>query len=62
MSAEKAHLALERTVPAEHYYSLHLNLIRHGREVCRARNPLCRSCGLQRHCDYYLTSTANSTA
>ncbi len=62
MSAEKAHLALERIVPAEHYYSLHLNLIRHGREVCRARNPLCQLCGLQRHCDYYLTSIASSTA
>ena len=53
ISAEKAHTALEGIVPAEHYYSLHLNLIRHGRQVCRARNPRCQDCQLQMHCDYY---------
>ncbi len=57
LSAEKAHLELERIVPSEHYYALHLNLIRHGREVCRARNPLCQACGLQDTCSYYRAST-----
>lgn len=53
MSAEKAHTELESIVPAEHYYPLHLNLIRHGRQVCRARNPRCQDCQLQVHCNYY---------
>lgn len=61
MTAEKAHTELERVVPAHHYYALHLNLIRHGREVCRARNPSCESCGLQDVCSYYQASTASPT-
>lgn len=51
MSAEKAHLALEEMVSAEHYYPLHLNLIRHGRETCQARKPKCGDCVLQTCCD-----------
>jgi endonuclease-3 len=61
MSAEKAHGEMERIVPSEHYYALHLNLIRHGREVCRARNPLCGACGLQDCCSYYRASTGSTT-
>ena len=53
MSAAKAHAELESIVPAEHYYPLHLNLIRHGRQVCRARNPRCQDCQLQVHCSHY---------
>lgn len=53
MSAEKAHSALEQIAPPEHYYPLHLNLIRHGREVCQARKPRCQNCDLQVYCDYY---------
>ena len=34
-------------------YQLHLNLIEHGRKICRARNPLCGVCRLKRHCHYY---------
>jgi endonuclease-3 len=61
MSAERAHMELERMVPSEHYYALHLNLIRHGREVCRARNPLCQECGLQDHCSFYRASAESTT-
>ncbi|MEJ2749078.1 MAG: hypothetical protein P8183_14405 [Anaerolineae bacterium] len=32
---------------------MHLNLIRHGREICLARNPKCKQCPLQPYCDYY---------
>jgi endonuclease-3 len=31
----------------------HLNIIRLGREVCKARNPLCEQCPLNDICDYY---------
>ena len=42
----------ERLLPDADYYSLHLNLIRHGREVCDARAPRCTECVLRSLCDY----------
>ena len=53
VSAERAHAILERIVPPDDFYAVHLNLIRHGREVCHARKPMCAVCPLQPHCDYY---------
>jgi endonuclease-3 len=55
VSREKAHDELERLVPQEDYYPFHLNLIRHGREVCTSRNPRCDECALRDLCDYYRT-------
>ncbi len=52
-SREKAHAILEALMPPETYYAFHLNLIRHGREVCRARQPRCEACVLNDVCDYY---------
>jgi len=42
----------EALLPDADYYSLHLNLIRHGREVCDARSPRCDACVLRSLCDY----------
>lgn len=53
MSAEKAHDEMEALVPAKDYYADHLNLIRHGREICKARTPLCEKCFLTGYCHYY---------
>ncbi len=53
VSAEKAHTLLEEMIPPAEYYALHLNLIRHGRQMCRARNPQCAACVLNDVCDYY---------
>jgi endonuclease-3 len=39
-------------VPPEWYYALHLNLIRHGREVCKAPTPRCAQCVLLDLCAY----------
>ncbi|MDM7939360.1 MAG: endonuclease III [Methanothrix sp.] len=55
-SVEKSRRILEQTVPPQKYLSLHLNLIRHGRRICRARNPQHEKCALRSHCDYYLRS------
>lgn len=46
MSVEQAHAHLAGLFPPESYYSLHLNLIRLGREICQARNPACPVCPL----------------
>jgi endonuclease-3 len=50
---EKAQSILEEIVPVEKYLSLHLNLITHGRLICRARGPRHEECVLQSCCDYY---------
>lgn len=42
----------ESLLPPATFYPLHLNLIRHGHEVCQARLPHCARCVLQEHCDY----------
>lgn len=52
VSREKAHLMLEELLPSETYLAFHLNLIRHGREVCRAQRPDCPRCFLLDLCPY----------
>jgi endonuclease III len=39
-------------VPADWYFPLHLNLLRHGRQVCRAPTPRCSDCVLADLCQY----------
>jgi endonuclease-3 len=53
LSADDSHSYFEDLLPPNTYYAAHLNLIRHGREVCHARNPECGSCVLQALCPYY---------
>jgi endonuclease-3 len=52
-SPEKIKGIWERLLPPESFYPLHLNLIRHGREICGALRPKCEICPLQTACDYY---------
>ncbi len=53
VTAEQAHAILEKLCPDQQYGVFHLNIIRHGREVCHARNPECERCPLQDMCLYY---------
>jgi endonuclease-3 len=53
VSVEKAHDQLAQLFPAENYYEVHLNLIRHGRQVCYARHPACEACTLNDLCAYF---------
>ena len=50
LDAEKAHLWMVPFIPRGKSLSLHLNLIRFGREICRARNPQCGVCFLTNVC------------
>ncbi|HEX2924470.1 MAG TPA: endonuclease III [Chloroflexota bacterium] len=67
-SAEDAHQILQKAVPVGEVYSFHVNLITHGRRVCKAQRPLCDQCVLAPHCDYFTgrlgtePPEANSTA
>lgn len=49
---ETAPAIFEAAIPPSHYYSLHVNMIRHGREVCHALRPRCPECPLRRLCDF----------
>ena len=49
-SPEKAQESLESWIPPGERYALHLHLVRHGREVCKAQRPLCGNCVLARAC------------
>jgi endonuclease-3 len=51
-TAERAHGVLEPTIPATEVYSAHVNLIRHGRAICKARQPNCLQCCLRTLCPY----------
>jgi len=50
-SAEKAHEDLARLVPPSRVLEFHVQLIRHGRTLCSARNPQCEDCPLVDLCD-----------
>ena len=50
MNAEKAHPWMAPLVPKKKSLSLHLNLIRFGRSLCRGKNPKCDICFLSRDC------------
>lgn len=55
ISREAAHDDMEAIVQPEEYYAFHLQLIYHGRNLCKARNPKCADCPLQAYCEYYQT-------
>jgi endonuclease-3 len=52
---EEAHDEMLAITPPEDAYELHVNLIQHGRAICRPR-PRCRECGLRRMCPWYRTN------
>ncbi|MBC7263128.1 MAG: endonuclease III [Chloroflexi bacterium] len=51
--AGKTGLLLEQMMPPETYYPFHVNLIAHGRRVCKARRPRCEICRLADLCDHF---------
>ena len=50
VSAEKAHEILGDMVPAKYVYQFHINMIEHGRRVCKAQRPRCQECVLLKVC------------
>ena len=51
MGADKAQRLLEPRIPPELRYELHMQLIRHGREICKAGLPQCSECALFDLCE-----------
>lgn len=63
-SAEEAHRVLEAAVPDECKLDLHVNLISHGRFICRADGnggPKCGECFLKKLCAYGKTQKVEIT-
>ncbi len=53
-SPEKTFWLMKQVIPAEISQPLHLNMIRHGRQICKSRQPTCNDCVLLEHCEYGL--------
>ncbi len=54
-SRERAQEEMARLVPSKEFYNFHINIIEHGRAVCKARKPRCDICRLSRVCDFFLS-------
>jgi len=50
-TADRAHRLLLPAIAPELRYELHMQLIRHGREICKAARPLCTECTLFDLCE-----------
>jgi len=50
--SKKAHQNLQKIIPPNLVYPFHLNLIEHGRKICKARIPLCGDCVLLKICKF----------
>ncbi len=52
VSADQAHEIFAKITPPLWIFPLHVNLIRHGRQVCHAQRPSCGQCTLYHECAY----------
>ncbi len=50
---ERSHQLLEEVLEPEEMYPFHVELIRHGRDTCRAPRPICGLCPLTDVCPYF---------
>lgn len=62
VSADQAHEIYAKVVPAEWVYPLHVNLIRHGRQICHAQRPECTRCPLYSECAFVGSINPQETA
>jgi endonuclease-3 len=61
-SFEEAHDELRALVDPKDAYEVHVNLLRHGRRLCTARQPLCGQCPLLSICPYGRALTSHRQA
>jgi endonuclease-3 len=60
VTADQAHSLLAELIPPEWRHTMHVDLIRHGRQICHARNPACERCPLRAECRYYWDCVARA--
>ena len=59
VSADQAHPIMENMIPSDNRYDMHVLLITHGRQICKARVPQCGRFPLDQECP---ASTKKQTA
>ena len=62
VSADQAHILFDKVTPPAWVYPLHVNLIRHGRQICHSQRPECARCPLYSECAYVGSVNAQETA
>jgi endonuclease III len=62
VTVEQAHSLFAKITPPEWVYPLHVNLIRHGRQICHAQSPKCTQCSLYSECAYIGSVNLQETA
>jgi endonuclease-3 len=60
-SREQAQIEMASLVPSSEFYNFHINMIEHGRAVCKARTPICDVCKVSGLCDYFSTTRKAQT-
>lgn len=51
---------VESAVPPELRYAFHVDAVAHGRAICRPLRPLCESCCIAQHCQYFQQQAGGS--
>ena len=49
----KIEFDLMKEIPKDHWILINIQLITFGRDICKAQNPQCERCRLQKYCSYY---------
>ena len=62
VNADKAHEIFAAIAPPKWVYALHVNLIRHGRQICHAQRPECNMCPLYKECAFVGSVKIQETA
>ncbi len=62
VNADQAHIIFAKITPPEWMYALHVNLIRHGKQICHAQRPACTHCPLYKECAYVGSVNPQETA
>jgi endonuclease-3 len=57
---DQVEFELQKILPRRHWTEAHHLLIYHGRNLCRARNPLCPQCPLTKGCRFYQEMSKSS--
>ena len=52
VNADQSHELFAKAIPPEWVYPLHVNLIRHGRQICHSQRPACDKCTLFSECAF----------
>ena len=60
VTADQAHPIMEDMIQTDDRYDMHVLLITHGRQICKARVPQCRRCPLNQECPASSQKTKSS--